>query len=100
MFQRSDADGSQREQDPTPSKRKKATPETKSVRKPPSRIVRLLVGGREHMTTRQTLSMVPGSFLDRLISQDEHGMKANQDDDGRFFIDRDGDMLSPQRWGP
>ena len=45
------------------SARKKArTPDTVPRR---GRIVRLLVGGREHATTRDTLSMVPDSFLDR-----------------------------------
>ena len=45
------------------SARKKArTPDTVPRR---GRIIRLLVGGREHATTRDTLSMVPDSFLDR-----------------------------------
>ena len=55
--------------------------------------MKLLVGGREHCTTRATLSLVTGSFLDRLVNQeDEGGMAAL--DDGRFFIDRDGDIFA------
>ena len=79
--------------EPTPSKRRRDTPPTKQAVPRPSRIVKLLVGGREHCTTRATLSLVTGSFLDRLVNQeDEGGMAAL--DDGRFFIDRDGDIFA------
>ena len=74
------------------SKRRRDTPPTKQVASRPARIVKLLVGGREHATTRSTLSLVTGSFLDRLVNQEDEGGMAAMDD-GRFFIDRDGDIF-------
>ena len=70
------------------SARKKArTPDTVPRR---GRIVRLLVGGREHATTRDTLSMVPDSFLDRLVSGE---LPSTLDEQGRYFIDRNGELF-------
>ena len=70
------------------SARKKArTPDTVPRR---GRIVRLLVGGREHATTRDTLSMVPDSFLDRLVSGE---LPSTLDEAGRYFIDRNGELF-------
>ena len=61
------------------SARKKArTPDTVPRR---GRIIRLLVGGREHATTRDTLSMVPDSFLDRLVSGE---LPSTLDEQGRI----------------
>ena len=85
-------DGVAATQEPTPSKRRRDTPPTKQVASRPARIVKLLVGGREHATTRSTLSLVTGSFLDRLVNQEDEGGMAAMDD-GRFFIDRDGDIF-------
>ena len=70
------------------SARKKArTPDTVPRR---GRIIRLLVGGREHATTRDTLSMVPDSFLDRLVSGE---LPSTLDEQGRYFIDRNGELF-------
>ena len=70
------------------SARKKArTPDTVPRR---GRIIRLLVGGREHATTRDTLSMVPDSFLDRLVSGE---LPSTLDEAGRYFIDRNGELF-------
>ena len=66
------------------SARKKArTPDTVPRR---GRIIRLLVGGREHAT----LSMVPDSFLDRLVSGE---LPSTLDEAGRYFIDRNGELF-------
>ena len=70
------------------SARKKArTPDTVPRR---GRIIRLLVGGREHANTRDTLSMVPDSFLDRLVSGE---LPSTLDEQGRYFIDRNGELF-------
>ena len=70
------------------SARKKArTPDTVPRR---GRIIRLLVGGREHATTRDTLSMVPDSFLDRLVAGE---LPSTLDEQGRYFIDRNGELF-------
>ena len=70
------------------SARKKArTPDTVPRR---GRIIRLLVGGREHATTRDTLSMVPDSFLDRLVSGE---LPSTLDEQVRYFIDRNGELF-------
>ena len=63
------------------------TPDTVPRR---GRIIRLLVGGREHATTRDTLSMVPDSFLDRLVSGE---LPSTLDEAGRYFIDRNGELF-------
>merc|ERR1719271_211141 len=71
------------------SARKKArTPDTVPRR---GRIIRLLVGGREHATTRDTLSMVPDSFLDRLRTAGDAEVVARASPDvlGRLRIEAD-----------
>jgi hypothetical protein len=86
----SDGDKKRRSPDAatTQSARKKArTPDTVPRR---GRIIRLLVGGREHATTRDTLSMVPDSFLDRLVSGE---LPSTLDEQGRYFIDRNGELF-------
>ena len=50
--------------------------------------VKLDVGGVHYATTRSHLTRVPGSLLEGMFSG-RHSLKA-PDEDGRYFIDRDG----------
>ena len=51
--------------------------------------VRLNVGGRFFDTTRETLSSCP--FFEHCLA--ERGCQMAEDDDGRIFLDRDGDLF-------
>ena len=51
--------------------------------------VRLNVGGRYFDTTRETLSSCP--FFEHCLA--ERGCQMAEDDDGRIFLDRDGDLF-------
>ena len=75
---------------------KARTPDTVPRR---GRIIRLLVGGREHATTRDTLSMVPDSFLERSWSG-QAALDGSTSRD-RYFIDRNGELFTVLDWlGP
>ncbi|CAN0076181.1 unnamed protein product, partial [Heterosigma akashiwo] len=53
-----------------------------------SSIVRLNVGGVKYQTSMQTLTAVPGSVLEEMFNDEEKPLPI--DEDGSFFIDRDG----------
>jgi len=55
-------------------------------------IVKLDVGGFPFKTTRKTLTSVPGSFFDAMLSG-RHENPATQMEDGTYFIDRNGSMF-------
>ncbi|KAI6189275.1 BTB domain-containing protein [Aphelenchoides besseyi] len=55
--------------------------------------VRLNVGGKIFLTTKQTLSREPTSFLARLC-KDEEVLSSEKDDSGAYLIDRDSDYFS------
>ncbi|CAD5222084.1 unnamed protein product [Bursaphelenchus xylophilus] len=55
--------------------------------------VRLNVGGKVFMTTRQTLCREPNSFLARLCQNDEL-LTSEKDETGAFLIDRDAEYFS------
>ena len=60
---------------------------------PTDAIVRLNVGGKKYSTTRSTLCSVPNSMLARMFSGSVVPTKL-LDDDGCFFIDRDGRLFN------
>ena len=67
-------------------------------------IVELNVGGRCYATTRSTLCKHSDSMLAKMFSGDM--IPAQQDRNGRYFIDRDGDLfqfilsfLREEPWG-
>lgn len=53
-----------------------------------SSIIRLNVGGVKYQTSMQTLTAVPGSVLEEMFNDEENPLPI--DEDGSFFIDRDG----------
>ncbi len=55
-------------------------------------IVRLNVGGRHFTTTRTTLTSFTYSVIGRMFSKPNPTML---DEEGRYFIDRDGDAFVP-----
>jgi len=55
--------------------------------------VRLNVGGKVFLTTKQTLSREPTSFLARLCKEEEV-LSSEKDDSGAYLIDRDSDYFS------
>ena len=55
-------------------------------------VVELNVGGRHFTTTRSTLCKSSGSMLAAMFSGDMQ--PAQQDSQGRFFIDRSGDLFA------
>ena len=55
-----------------------------------SDLVKLNVGGCKFTTTRSTLTNDPDSMLARMFAHEESVAPAAKDEDGAFFIDRDG----------
>lgn len=55
--------------------------------------IKLNVGGKLFLTTRQTLCRESGSFLARL-SQEDHSLPSEKDEFGSYLIDRDSDYFS------
>ncbi len=54
-------------------------------------IIRLNVGGIPYTTTKATLSKYPNSMIGAMFNG---SMSTTVDDDGRYFIDRDGEMFA------
>uniref|UniRef100_A0A183C4B8 BTB domain-containing protein n=1 Tax=Globodera pallida TaxID=36090 RepID=A0A183C4B8_GLOPA len=55
--------------------------------------IKLNVGGKMFLTTRQTLCRESGSFLARL-SQEDHSLPSEKDESSSYLIDRDSDYFS------
>ncbi|KAL3081300.1 hypothetical protein niasHT_039777 [Heterodera trifolii] len=55
--------------------------------------IKLNVGGKVFLTTRQTLCRESGSFLARL-SQEDHSLPSEKDESSSYLIDRDSDYFS------
>lgn len=55
-------------------------------------IIKLNVGGKRFVTSRQTLTWIPDSFFQSLLSGRIPSLK---DEDGAIFIDRDPDLFKP-----
>jgi hypothetical protein len=60
-----------------------------SCNKSDENIIDLNVGGYKFTTSRETLCRVPGSLFEALLSG-RHDFPARQNQDGAYFIDRDG----------
>jgi len=56
--------------------------------------VKLNVGGKIFLTTKQTLTKEPDSFLSRLVLEDPD-LPTDKDEDGAYMIDRDPRYFSP-----
>lgn len=54
-----------------------------------SEVVKLNVGGCKFTTSRSTLRRVPGTHFEAMFSG-RHAFAASQDEEGQYFIDRDG----------
>ena len=54
-------------------------------------IIRLNVGGVPYTTTKATLSRYPNSMIGAMFNG---SMPTTVDDEGRYFIDRDGNMFA------
>ncbi|KAG7460253.1 hypothetical protein MATL_G00219340 [Megalops atlanticus] len=76
-----------------PQKNNQSSPSERSE-KPGSRWVRLNVGGTYFVTTKQTLSRDPKSFLYRLC-QDDPDLDSDKDETGAYLIDRDPTYFGP-----
>ncbi|XP_053564857.1 BTB/POZ domain-containing protein KCTD2 [Bombina bombina] len=63
-------------------------------RHPQAKWVRLNVGGTYFLSTKQTLSREPKSFLYRLC-QEEPGLDSDKDETGAYLIDRDPTYFGP-----
>ncbi len=63
---------------------------TNSASATTSKIVKLNVGGRHFATTRTTLTSHPDSVLAKMFSDPNPAML---DEEGRYFIDRDGEVF-------
>ena len=62
----------------------------RTMEKQQNQIIRLNVGGVIHTTTRTTLCTYPESMLGAMFSGD---FGANVDENGHYFIDRDGEIF-------
>jgi len=57
-----------------------------------SRIVKLNIGGHKYCTTNATLTKYPDTFFTSLLSD---ALPTTKDENGSYFIDRDGQFFSP-----
>mmetsp|Transcript_40552 Transcript_40552/g.69929 ORF Transcript_40552/g.69929 Transcript_40552/m.69929 type:complete len:374 (-) Transcript_40552:327-1448(-) len=80
---------------PAPAQNKQEGPQYNVDSAPESNLVCLNVGGMKYQTAIQTLRSVPGSMLERLVSNSDHAASPGLvGDNGCLFFDRNGNAFA------